>query len=68
MKEGEGPDAFRHQCLVRWVIKKRIEDRTGAHEWMKLWNKNHPNSILERDVLRQWNLGNRAEGRDWRTE
>lgn len=76
-KEGSGVDEHRHRCLVRWVIKKRIEDRAGAIEWLegyrdhngkhhKGWNELHPNSRLEADVKDQWNKGNRGKEGEWK--
>lgn len=75
--EGVGDDEERHRCLVRWVIRKRIEDRDGAHRWLrgyvdsngrrhKGWNDLHPKSRLEEDVLRQWSLGNKGKEGDWK--
>jgi hypothetical protein len=75
--EGEGEDAERHRYLVRWVIRKRIEDRDGAYRWLrgyvdqtgrrhKGWNDLHPNSRLERDVKDQWEKGNRGEHGEWK--
>jgi len=77
--EGEGEDAFRHQCLVRWVIKRRLQDRASAHNWLKGytdsdgkyhkgWNELHPGSRLEKDVRIQWMLGNRGADHDWRED
>ena len=77
MNEGEGADEHRHRCLVRWVIKKRIEDRDAAYRWLngyhdntgkhhKGWNELHPNSRLERDVRDQWAKGNRGNDGEWK--
>lgn len=76
-KEGEGEDEHRHRCLVRWVIQKRIQDRDGAHRWLKGyfddtgryikgWNDLHPQSRLEQDVREQWNRGNRGNYGEWK--
>lgn len=75
-KEGEGGDEHRHRCLVRWVIKKRIEDRDAAYRFLrgymdsksynKGWNVRHPWSRLEQDVMSQWGKGNRGADGDWR--
>lgn len=65
MKE-EGEDLYRHQCLVRTIIRMRIENRTKAHEFLKLWNKNHPGSRLEQDILDQWSKGSKGVHGDWR--
>ena len=76
-KEGEGDDEHRHRCLVRWVIKKRIEDRDGAYRWLngyiddagrhhKGWNDLHKGSRLEQDVRDQWSKGNRGTEGEWK--
>lgn len=69
-------DEYRHQCLVRWLLRKRVEDKDAAHRWLhgymkngkhqKGWNDLHPESTLERDSIDQWNLGNRGHDGDWR--
>lgn len=75
--EGEGDDEHRHRCLVRGIIKMRIQDRQKAHVWLnggvdgtgkrvKGWNELHPGSILERDIRNQWAKGNRGEDGDWK--
>ncbi len=60
-KEGEGADTHRHRALVCFVIRIRKQDRNRAHEWIKKWNELHAGSRLERDVMAQWELGNRGE-------
>jgi len=76
-QEGVGDDEHRHRCLVRWVIKKRLEDRDGAHKWLngyrdhmgkqhKGWNDLHPKSRLEADVREQWAKGNRGNTGEWK--
>lgn len=71
--EGVGDDEHRHRCLVRWLIKKRMNNRDAAHKWLygytdengkfrKGWNGLHTDSILERDSIDQFNRGNRGEG------
>lgn len=65
-QEGKGEDEHRHRCLVRWVIRKRIEDRDRALEWLRGWNKKHPGSILESDVIEQWQKGNRGQQGEWK--
>jgi hypothetical protein len=68
-----GDDEHRHRCLVRWLIKKRMNNRDAAHKWLygytdengkfrKGWNGLHTDSILERDSIDQFNRGNRGEG------
>ena len=66
--EGEGGDTYRHQCLVRWVIRKRINDRQGAFEWLEKWDQMHKGSRLRKDVYDQWKWGNRGEHPDWRDD
>ena len=64
-------------CLVRWVIKKRLQNRDGAHYWLrgeydhlgkwkKGWNDLHPDSSLEKDVREQWAKGNRGNEGEWK--
>jgi hypothetical protein len=65
-KEGEGEDQDRHRHLVRWVIRRRIEDRDRAHKWLQEWNEKHSGSILERDVVEQWKKGNRGQQGEWK--
>jgi hypothetical protein len=66
-----------HRCLVRWVIKRRIQDRDAAHRWItghtdhtgrrnKGWNELHPKSTLEQDVRDQWVKGNRGNEGEWK--
>lgn len=74
MKEEE----FKHQCLVRWLLKKRLEDKDAAHRFLhgytengkhkKGWNELHPCSRLENDVKIEWSLGNRGKYNDWRQD
>jgi len=75
-KEGEGDDEHRHRCLVRYVIRWRMKDRDAVHKWLKGytdndgrwkkgWNELHTGSILERDLINQWKLGNRGENDEW---
>ena len=65
-KEGEGDDEHRHRCLVRWVIQTRLKDRDKAMKWLYDWQNKHNGSVLQRDVLEQWQKGNRGESGDWR--
>lgn len=72
----ESEELFRHQCLVREVIRMRIRDRAhawrwlkgyeGERGWVKGWVDMHPESTLLKDVVDQWNKGNRGEFNDWR--
>jgi len=75
--EGQGEDEHRHRCLVREIIRMRMQDRAKAHRWLnggtdnagkyhKGWNELHPRSILERDVRDQWSKGNRGEIGEWK--
>lgn len=75
--EGEGEDEFRHRCLVRAILKMRLQDRQKAHVWInggfnrvgksvKGWNEMHPGSILERDIRDQWDKGNRGSDGEWK--
>ena len=76
-KEGQGEDEHRHRCLVRHVIKMRIENRDSAHRWLngysdtygkrhKGWNELHPKSRLEQDVREQWAKGNKGTDGEWK--
>ena len=76
-EEGKGEDEFRHRCLVRAIIKMRVQDRQKAHDWLhggfdrngkhnKGWNALHTGSILERDIRDQWSKGNRGEHGEWK--
>ena len=55
-----------HQCLVRHVIRWRIKDEKAAKAFLARWMGKRPDSTLQRDVVRQWNLKNRGEQGDWR--
>jgi hypothetical protein len=76
-QETIGEDEHRHRCLVRWVIKKRLQDRDSAYKWLngyrdslgqykKGWNELHPKSSLESDVRDQWQKGNRGNEGEWK--
>ena len=76
-EEGQADDQHRHRCLVRWLIKKRIQNRNDAHIWLngyvddrgrhqKGWNELHPKSSLEADVRDQWTKGNRGTEGEWK--
>jgi len=54
------------QCLVREVIRMRIKDRNQAHEFLRMWEKNHDDNQLRAVVKTQWNAGNRGERGDWK--
>ena len=60
---------YRHQCEVRQVIKWRREDRNKAIDYLEAVKKKRGQSAgdeLERDVITQWQLGNRGKDGDWR--
>jgi len=57
---------FQHHCLVREVIRMRIQDRDKAHEFLRMWEKNHDDYELRALVKAEWELGNRGEKGDWR--
>ena len=76
-QEGEGEDEHRHRCLVREIIKMRIQNRDSAYRWFngyvdergkrhKGWNELHPKSRLESDVRDQWTKGNRGNTGEWK--
>ena len=76
-QEGEGEDEHRHRCLVRAIIKMRLESRDKAHRWLKGyvddlgkrhagWNEKHPKSRLDADVRDQWAKGNRGKTGEWK--
>ncbi len=59
-------ETWRHQCLVRWILKLRVKDPVagrlelnGDGKW-RGWKVKDP-KVYE-DVLKQWRLGNRGEG------
>ena len=60
-------EEFRHQCLVRYIIKLRLKDRDKAMKFLQTWEKNK-GSRLRIDVMQQWKLGNRGDHMDWRTQ
>ena len=66
MNEDESKDAFRHQCLVRWVLVYRQRDKAGIRRWLDKWNEKHPKSEVEKDAKEQWEKGNRGKWGDWR--
>lgn len=59
-------DEYRHQCLVRYVIRWRIKNRKEALKFLADWEKKHKDKRLEEDVRRQWFRGNRGKHNDWR--
>jgi hypothetical protein len=63
--KGNCSKEFMYQCLVRDVIKKRIKDRSIAHEFLHGWEKSHKESKLREDVMYQWTKGNRGKEGEW---
>jgi hypothetical protein len=59
-------EEYRHQCLVRYVIRWRIKNRKEALKFLNDWEKRHKDKRLEEDVRRQWFRGNRGKHNDWR--
>jgi hypothetical protein len=59
-------EEYRHQCLVRYVIRWRIKDRKAALKFLADWEKRHKDKRLEEDVRRQWFRGSRGKHNDWR--
>jgi hypothetical protein len=59
-------EEYRHQCLVRYVIRWRIKNRTEALKFLNDWEKKHKDKRLDEDVRRQWFRGNRGKHNDWR--
>ena len=59
-------EEYRHQCLVRYVIRWRIKDRKEALRFLSKWEKDHKDKRLDEDVRRQWFRGNRGKHNDWR--
>lgn len=62
---GNCSQEFLYQCLVRDVIKKRIENRAKAHEFLNNWEASHKDSKLKQDVTYQWSKGNRGSEGEW---
>lgn len=58
-------EEFRHQCLVRHIIKWRLKDRQSALKFLNDWEVKKGNQ-LRNDVMEQWSLGNRGDHFDWR--
>lgn len=59
-------EEYRHQCLVRYVIRWRIKDRKEALKFLNDWEKKHKDKRLEEDVRKEWYYGNRGKHNDWR--
>jgi hypothetical protein len=54
------------RSLVSEVIRMRIKDRNKAHDFLRMWEKNHDDSALRDAVKDQWAKGNRGEKGDWK--
>jgi len=54
------------RSLVSEVIRMRIEDRNKAHDFLRMWEKNHNDPTLRDAVKDQWAKGNRGEKGDWK--
>ena len=54
----------KHQCLVRWVIAKRVENRDAALSFLVKWEEKHKDS-LRQDVTDQWNKGSKGRDDEW---
>ena len=52
--------------LVREVIRMRLEDRNKAHDFLRMWEKNHNDTKLRADVKDQWTKGNRGQKGEWK--
>lgn len=59
-------EEYRHQCLVRYIIRWRLKNRTEALKFLNDWEKKHKDKRLEEDVRRQWFRGNKGKHNDWR--
>jgi hypothetical protein len=59
-------EEYRHQCLVRYVIRWRLKNRKEALKFLADWEKKHKDKRLDEDVRRQWFRGNRGKHNDWR--
>lgn len=59
-------EEYRHQCLVRYIIRWRIKNRLEAIKFLSKWEKDHKDKRLEEDVRRQWGRGNKGKHNDWR--
>lgn len=44
----------------------RIKDRNQAHEFLRMWEKNHDDPELRSVVTDQWGKGNRGDRGDWK--
>lgn len=62
-------EEYRHQCEVRDIIARRIKNgRNWAQDHLAKIEKFRGKSArdrLERDILQQWQLGNRGESGIW---
>jgi hypothetical protein len=44
----------------------RLEDRNKAHDFLRMWEKNHNDEKLRADVKDQWTKGNRGQKGEWK--
>lgn len=62
-------EEHRHRCEVRQVLLWRIENRVKALNYLANVETKRGNADkLKRDVIQQWNLGNRGQPGDWKYE
>jgi len=62
-------EEYRHQCEVRWLLRKRVESRSEALNYLsKVRDRRGEEAAkaLERDVRDQWSKGNRGEEASWK--
>jgi hypothetical protein len=61
----EDLEVERHRCEVRYVIALRIKSRDEAMEYLKKVKEKRKTNKLEKDVIEQWNRGNRGAKGEW---
>jgi hypothetical protein len=60
-------ETYRHQCEVRWLIKKRINDNS----WKNVEKYLNKPAVAKRapqlkiDIKEQWTLGNKGNHNEW---
>jgi hypothetical protein len=65
----EEKEEFRHQCEVRFLIKRRVfRGAAWLRGQLELTEKKRGSAVekLKADIKAQWGLGNRGEMGDWR--
>jgi hypothetical protein len=55
----------RHRCEIRYVIALRIKSRDEAMEYLSKAREKRKTNKLEKDVIDQWNRGNRGAKGEW---